>query len=132
MAPLGMSASAGCPPGSSGPQSSFFRSTIFALARSLAQIPHVEWNAVKGPLFSRCPIPPTEDTSEVWHLSEAGQDAVLALGIFLLESGGQCAEDIVPYFLGLERQLSRVTVQSPVNASESKFSFHKNDHFHYQ
>ena len=41
-------------------------------------------------------------------LSEKSQDAVLALGIFFLESGcsARCADRVVPYLVGVERALA--------------------------
>ena len=41
-------------------------------------------------------------------LSEKSQDAVLALGIFFLESGcsARCADHVVPYLVGVERALA--------------------------
>ena len=87
---------------------SFYRSTIFNLSRCLAQIPNVDWTScVKDPLFSECP---QEDAEGNWNLSENGQDAILALGIFFLESKGQCAPEIVPYFISVEKALVRANI----------------------
>ena len=63
MAPLSkMSSSA--PPPSAG---TFHRETIFALARSLAKIPDVEWGEVERALFVHCPKFGKE--GQVGHLS---------------------------------------------------------------
>ena len=97
----------------------FYRATIFALARSLSQIPRVEWALVRDPLFSSCPRPP-KDAADGWVLSERQQDAVLALGVFFLESGGQCRDEVLPYLLKLNAALFGATVQERREARESE------------
>ncbi|CAB4064610.1 PI4KA [Lepeophtheirus salmonis] len=81
-----------------------YRSTIFSLARSLAKIQDVEWDRIRDPLFSQCP---SRDSVE---LTEKNQDALIALGIFLLESKGAWKNKIVPYLLHVESQLYRTKV----------------------
>ena len=111
-----MSPSSSAPP-SGGPaanhggggSSHFYRSTIFSLARCLAQIPDVGWEeAIRDPLFSQCP---QEDKDGNWNLSANGQDAILALGIFFLEAKCQpCGHEIVPYLLRVEKALVRANI----------------------
>ena len=59
-------------------------------------------------------------------LSDRGQDALLALGVFLLESGGQCRDALVPYLVAVEKGLARATVQDRKGAKmqrELKITF---------
>ncbi len=97
----------------------FFRATILALARSLARIPRVEWALVRDPLFSQCPRGPGESG---WVLTERSQDAALALGVFFLEGGCQCADKVLPYLLRLEGALFEAAIQERRDARESESS----------
>ena len=107
-----------CANGSAGAPSKH-RATLFALARSLAQIPGLKWSQVSDPLYQQCPQENIGSEAN-WVLSERSQDAILALGLFLLESGGQCSENIVPYFIKIEKALHRVTIQATPNAFSSE------------
>lgn len=103
----------------------FYRSTIFSLARCLAQIPNVDWAAsVRDPLFSQCP---QEDAQGNWNLSENGQDAVLALGIFFLESQCQCGREIVPYLLRVEAALVRANISQRQGFDQRKSCYFVTD-----
>jgi len=48
------------------------------------------------------------------------QDAALALGVFYLESGSQCADKVVPYLISLAEALDNACVQKKRGANESK------------
>jgi hypothetical protein len=95
--------------------SSFYRDTMFALSRSLAKIPNVEWIEVERAMFAHCP-----KTDESLVLTEKGQDAVLALGIFFLDSGcsARCADHVVPYLIDVEGSLVAATLQPRTNHKE--------------
>jgi len=78
---------------------------------------------VKDPLFSQCPRPPSADEAASpsgWVLSARQQDAVLALGLFFLEGGFQCANEVVPYLLALAHALDKAHIQEKRDARESK------------
>ena len=55
-------------------------------------------------------------------LSEKSQDAVIALGIFFLDSGCtvRCADNVVPYLLSVERALSSAAIVQPRNGDGHK------------
>ena len=157
MAPLSVPGVVGGALGDCSDDDNFFRSTVFALARSLSKIPRVDWGLVRDPLFSQCPQPGENG----WVLSERSQvrgrgrtccrccccccwwggffdvtlplptlspacfpkDAALALGIFFLEGGCQCSEQVLPYLLRLESALFEAAVQERRGACESKASY---------
>ena len=91
----------------------FFRKTILRMARSWAKIPGLPWAEVEASLFSQCPTfdaSDDDDDDSDWSLNENGQHAVLALGIYFLESGGQHADKILPYLLSIESNLPKITI----------------------
>eukprot|EP00095_Tigriopus_kingsejongensis_P007429 maker-scaffold443_size169656-snap-gene-0.12 protein:Tk07429 transcript:maker-scaffold443_size169656-snap-gene-0.12-mRNA-1 annotation:"phosphatidylinositol 4-kinase alpha isoform x1" len=94
----------------------FFQSCGLALARCLAQIPHVDWTTVGDRLFTPCP---QWAEGHAPLLSEEHQSSVMALGVFLLESRGQCAEHIVPYLIQLLQALPQATI-SPKRVAGAK------------
>ena len=55
-------------------------------------------------------------------LSEKSQDAVIALGIFFLDSGcsPRCADHVVPYLVSVERALSSAAIVQPRNGGHNK------------
>jgi len=87
----------------------FFRKTIFRMARSWAKIPALSWSHVESTLFKQCPKFDNHE-DEVWQLGEDGQHAILALGIYFLESGCQHADKIVPYLLKVESGFLRIKI----------------------
>ena len=99
----------------------FFRKTIFRMARSWAKIPALSWSHVEGTLFKQCPKF-DNNQDEVWHLGEDGQHAILALGIYFLESGCQHADKIVPYLLKVESEFLRIKILDKKSMTHRKFS----------
>ncbi|KAL3270935.1 hypothetical protein HHI36_021440 [Cryptolaemus montrouzieri] len=104
----------------------FFHKTVHHLARSLAAIKNVSWEKVQ-PLFSLCP---TENSNGGITISTRHQDAVIALGIFFLESGLQHKNRILPYLLNVAKLLEKanwsdelkINVTDRIPVAE-KFSF---------
>jgi phosphatidylinositol 4-kinase len=80
-----------------------FRKSIHSLAHVLAKIRPTPWEKVQT-LFKYCP---QENAAGVFCLDSRGQDAVIALGIYFLESGLQYEKEIVSYLLRLSRALPK-------------------------
>ena len=72
------------------------------LARSLAKVNGVSWEKVHLQLFAKCP----QQGDHGHVLSNRNQEAVLALGIFFLESGFKHEDKILGYLLSLVRNLA--------------------------
>ncbi|XP_053375288.1 phosphatidylinositol 4-kinase alpha-like [Mercenaria mercenaria] len=80
-----------------------FSKTLNQLARSLASLRPSPWDKVCR-LQSFCPV---ENQQGVYVIDQRGQDAVVALGIYFLESGLQYKDRLVPYFLDVLKGLPK-------------------------
>ncbi|KAM7348854.1 phosphatidylinositol 4-kinase III alpha isoform 1-T1 [Cochliomyia hominivorax] len=103
-----------------------YQRTVQSLARVLAQIKPTPWEKVQA-LFRYCP---QENAAGVFCLDSRSQDAVIALGLYFLESGCQHEDRIVPYLLRLAKCLPKAVwvddgkwSKSDRIPSAEKFSF---------
>ncbi|KAK9746290.1 PI4-kinase N-terminal region [Popillia japonica] len=104
----------------------FFHKTVLHLARSLACIKNTPWERVKT-LFSLCP---KETANGVYRLGNRDMDAVIALGVYLLESQLEHKDRILVYLLRLAKGLGKVVWLDEVRQNltdripvSEKFSF---------
>ncbi|XP_055374781.1 phosphatidylinositol 4-kinase alpha [Condylostylus longicornis] len=103
-----------------------FQRTVQSLARVLALIKPTPWIKVQS-LFRYCP---QENAVGVFCLDSRSQDAVIALGLYFLESECQHEDEIVPYLLRLAKALPKAVwvddgkhVKTDRIPSSEKFSF---------
>ena len=77
------------------------------LARCLAKVAATPWDKVNFQLMSKCP----ELGAGPLSLTNKNQEAILALGVYYLESGFKHGDNILPYLLGTVK--SMVTANFP-------------------
>uniref|UniRef100_A0A803TJQ1 Phosphatidylinositol 4-kinase alpha n=1 Tax=Anolis carolinensis TaxID=28377 RepID=A0A803TJQ1_ANOCA len=100
---------------SPGASRGFYFNTVLALARSLAVQRPAPLEKVQK-LLCMCPV----DIHGVYQLDERRRDAVLALGIFLIESDLQHKDTLVPYLLRLLRGIPKVQWIEESNSRKSR------------
>ncbi|KAK8785235.1 hypothetical protein V5799_008399 [Amblyomma americanum] len=67
-------------------------------------------------VMSACPV---EMSRDVYHIDQRSQEAVIAISVYLKESGFQHYECIVPYPMKLLRGLLKATFVEEVNSSDA-------------
>lgn len=84
---------------------SAFRHGLMELSRCLARLQPTPWPKV-AKVMAACP---TELSRGVFRIDQRGQDAVMSLCVYLVESGFQHRERIVPYLMKLLRGLLKAS-----------------------
>ena len=88
------------------------------LARCLAKVQDADWQQVDQQLFSLCPQP-SDQSKGLYVLSAANQKAVIALGIYFLESNFKHSDKILEYFLNLERGLAKAVFPDELSVNNN-------------
>ncbi|KAG1666136.1 Phosphatidylinositol 4-kinase alpha [Nymphon striatum] len=81
----------------------FYSTSVLCLARALAHI-HPTPHEKVSKLLSLCP---QESAQGIFRMDQKGQDTVVALGIYFIESEYQHSDKILPYLLRLMRGLHK-------------------------
>ncbi|XP_042297381.1 phosphatidylinositol 4-kinase alpha [Sceloporus undulatus] len=102
-------------PSSPGASRGFYFNTVLSLARSLAVQRPAPLEKVQK-LLCMCPV----DIHGIFQLDERRRDAVIALGIFLIESDLQHKDTLVPYLLRLLRGIPKVQWIEESNSRKSR------------
>ncbi|KAK8780519.1 hypothetical protein V5799_018137 [Amblyomma americanum] len=87
-----------------------FRHSLMELSRCLARLQPTPWPKV-AKVMSACPV---EMSRGVFRIDQRGQDSVIALSVYLMESGFQHRERIVPYLMKLLRGLLKASFSEEV------------------
>ncbi|KAM3826170.1 phosphatidylinositol 4-kinase alpha isoform 2-T2 [Vipera latastei] len=93
----------------------FYFNTVLSLARSLAVQRPAPLEKVQK-LLCMCPV----DIHGIFQLDERRRDAVIALGIFLIESDLQHKDSLIPYLLRLLRGLPKVQWIEEINSRKGR------------
>ena len=125
----------------------FYRTTVFRIARSWARVDKPELERIRDPLMTECPRLPESakngGVEEEVVMTENGQDCILALAVFLLESRAKENEvlnqTIVSYLLRVTHNLARARLNrrkfsqsSECSKDQAFFSVHVWDFFEIQ
>lgn len=94
----------------------FFFTAVQHLARSLASMKPTPLEKLEN-LLRLCP---EESPQGTFRIDQRGQEAVIATGIYFLESGFQYKDKIVPYFLRLLRGLGKAVWLDEIKLSDQE------------
>ena len=86
------------------------------LARCLSKVKVTTWDKIKTQLYDKCPQP---DDHGVFSLNTKHQEAILALGIFYLESGFRHEDRILEYLITLVRGLGTASFPDELPSDRS-------------
>lgn len=97
----------------------YYYSAVQRLARFIAR---AKKNGANDDAFHKLfNLRPQESEDNVFTLDQQGQDTVIALGIYLIESGFQSIDILVPYLLKILRSLVKVVWM------QDNFKLHETD-----